>query len=296
MERGIIDAHHHIWRFDRTPWLSGPPVPRIFGDYEDLRRDYLIADYAADAGSCGVDASVYVQINVAPGDEVEEVEWVTTEGASEGLVQAVVGYADLEADDVGDVLDRQLAFRTLRGVRRQLHWHENPTYRFADSPDVMTRPAFHRGLREVQSRGLHFELQVFVGQFDMALELVDAFDEMTFVLLHAGMVEDRSDEAMAVWRDGLERFAERPNVLVKLSGLGTFTHTCSVEDWKPVIDRTLDAFGPDRAMFGSNFPVERLWTTYAELVEVVTSSISHLSSSERAAVLRDTAARLYRID
>src|SRR5437660_12124282 len=109
----IVDAHHHIWRRDRTPWLAGPPVPRIFGTYEALRRDYPIEEYAADARPQGVTRSVYVQVNVAPGDEVEEIEWAAAEGPREGLVQGVVAFADLAAPDVGDVLDRQLAVQAL---------------------------------------------------------------------------------------------------------------------------------------------------------------------------------------
>jgi predicted TIM-barrel fold metal-dependent hydrolase len=292
---GVVDAHHHIWRRARTPWLNGPPAPRIFGDYHALRRDYPIAEYAADARGQGVTRSVYVQVNVARGGEVEEVEWAAAAGAREGLVQGVVAFADLAAPGVGDVLDRQQAVSALRGIRQQLHWHENPAYRFAPAPDAMLRPEWQRGLREVAARGLLFELQVFVGQFAYALELVDGFPDTTFVLVHAGMVEDRSAEGMAAWRRGLERFAERENVYLKLSGLGTFTRRCALDEWRPVIERAVDVFSPRRCMFGSNFPIEKLWTTYGALIEVFRASIARYTAAEQRQILGEVAARVYRI-
>lgn len=290
-----MDAHHHIWRVDRTPWLTGPSVPRIFGHYEPLRRDYLIEDYAFDAKPHGVAASIGVQANVAPGGEVEEVEWATTSGIRESLIQGFVAFADLAAADVGDVLDRQLAFRTMRGVRQQLHWHDNPAYRVAATPAEMLRPGWQRGLKEVTARGLVFELQVFPSQFGSALQLIDAFPNTTFVLLHAGMVEDRSAEGWAAWRQGLASVAARQNVYVKLSGLGTFIRRCGLAEWRPVVEQTVDTFGPGRCMFGSNFPIEGLWTSYGNLVDVFVRCIAGYDEAERRQILHDVAADVYRV-
>jgi predicted TIM-barrel fold metal-dependent hydrolase len=291
----ITDAHHHIWWLHRTPWLSGPPVPRIFGDYAELRRDYTVEEFAADARTHGVDRSVYVQVNVAPGDEVDEVAWASEAGAREGLVQAVVGFADLAAPDVGDVLDEQLASGPLRGIRQQLHWHDNPAYRFASAPDVMRGRAWRRGLREVTERGLLFELQVFPGQYGHALDLVDAFPDTTFVLLHAGMPEDESADGRAAWRAGLAQLARRPHVHVKLSGLGTFARRYQLEDVRPIVEQTVELFGAERCLFGSNFPIEKLWTGYGRLLDVFTRSLAACSGPERELILDGTAARLYRL-
>lgn len=291
----VIDAHHHIWRFDRTPWLNGPMVPRIFGDYAAIRRDYSISEFAADAKPQGVTKSVYIQINVAPGDEVWEAEWAAAQGDAEGLVQAVVSYVDLAEQDVGDVLDRQCAVAPVRGVRQQLHWHRNPLYRFASRPDMMLDSSWQRGLKEVMARGLHFELQVFQNQYADALTLIDRFPDLTFVLLHAGMPEDLSHEGLARWAGGLVDFARRPNVLTKLSAFGTFTHSCDADEWAVPIRRAVDVFGPERSIFGSNFPVEKLWTDYASLLSAVRHGISVYSTDEQDHILHHTAAKLYRI-
>jgi predicted TIM-barrel fold metal-dependent hydrolase len=291
----IIDAHHHIWRFDKTPWLNGPPVPRIFGAYEPLRRDYTIEEYLADARPSGVTQSVYVQVNVAPGEEVEEVAWVQSVAERSGFPHAITAFADLLAADVGDVLDRELAAGNVRAIRQQLHWHEKPLYRFAARPDVMNDPAWQRGLKEVARRGLLFELQIFTSQMADATRLARSFPDLTFILMHAGMLEDRSPEGWGAWRAGMRALAACPNVVTKLSGLGTFDRACSVERWRPVVAATIDLFGPSRCLFGSNFPIEKLWTTYGALVAAMQACLADYTAAERQAILHDTAARLYRL-
>jgi predicted TIM-barrel fold metal-dependent hydrolase len=270
-------------------------VPRIFGPYQAVRRDYLAGEYAADARPSGVIRSVHIQANVAPGKAVDEVAWAAASGRRAGLVQAVVAFADLSAPDVGDLLDRQLAYPAMRGIRQQLHWHPDPAWRSAPVPDLMLNPGWQRGLREATRRSLHFELQVFPNQYVHALRLVEAFSDTTFVLLHAGMPADRSPDGMAFWRQGLARFAARPNVLVKLSGLGTFTRRCRQDEWQPVIETTIDLFGPDRCMFGSNFPIEKLWTDYATLISVFRASLSRYTPGEQRQVLHDVATRTYQL-
>ena len=291
----IIDAHHHIWALARVPWLLGPPVPRIFGEYGALRRDYGAAEFIAAAKRRGVVQSVYIQINVAPGDEVAEVEWVRAEAAAQAFPMAIVAFADLASPDVATVLDRQMQAGLIVGIRQQLHWHETPLYRFAPRPDVMNDPAWRAGLAEVTRRGLAFDLQVFPGQMGHALRLVQDFPETRFILEHAGMLQDRSTEGWAQWRAGMRALAGCPNIVSKLSGLGTFERTCSVALWKPVVEETLGLFGPDRCLFGSNYPIEMLWTRYDELLDVMLECLSGLAPAERRAVLHDTAQATYRL-
>lgn len=295
MVDAIIDAHHHIWRLSETPWLQGEPVPRIFGAYEAIRRDYSIADYLADAEPSGVVKSVFVQVNVAPGKEVEEVAWVQSVADAHGFPHAITAFADLPSPGVADTLDRELASGNTRAIRQQLHWHEKPLYRFASRPDVMNDRAWRKGLDEVRRRGLMFELQVFASQMPDAVKLVRDYDDMTFILLHAGMLEDRSEAGRAHWRAGMRELAACANVMVKLSGLGTFDRACSAERWRPVIEATIDLFGPARCMFGSNFPIEKLWSDYASLMTAFRASLARYSASEQRAVLHDTAARLYKL-
>jgi predicted TIM-barrel fold metal-dependent hydrolase len=291
----IIDAHHHIWRLAETPWLNGPPVPRIFGDYAPLRRDYFMDELAAEFRAHGVTRSVYVQINVAPAREVEEVEWVQSVADRHGYPHGIVGYADLASPQVGAVLDRQMACANLRGIRQQLHWHPQPLYCFASRPDLMNDRAFRAGIAELGRRGLLFELQVFASQMADAARLARDHPGVAFVLLHAGMLEDRTPEGWTRWRAGMRALAACPNVSVKLSGLGTFARECSVELWKPVVEETLALFGAGRCLFGSNYPIEKLWTSYGRIIEVMHECTAALTAPERRAVFHDTAARVYRL-
>ena len=268
-------------------------VPRIFGEYEEIRRDYSFDEFQKDSAACGVIQSVYVQVNVAPGDEVAEVAWVNSHI---GGPAAITAFADLAAPDVSHVLDAELAAGNVRAIRQQLHWHANPQYRFASRPDLFDDAAWRTGLAEVGARKLAFELQVFPGQLPAAANLVRTFPDIIFVLVHAGMLEDRSERGWAEWRQGLSKMARLPNCVTKLSGFGTFLRRCNPDVWKPIVLPTVDLFGAKRCMFGSNFPIEKLWTTYAHLIEVMQDAIAHLPSSEQADILAGTATRIYGID
>lgn len=289
----IVDAHHHVWLQSRLPWLQGPAVPRIFGPYEPLRRDYQVDDYLADVAGTGVTQSVFVQANVDAGAEEEEARWVAATAGRPGPVGAIVAFADVAAANLAQRLDRLLEIDGVRGIRQQLHWHEEPAYRFASRPDAMLDAAWLRGFEQVARRGLVFELQVFPHQYAYALQLVDRFPQARFVLLHAGMLADRSPQGIASWRAGLRAFALRPQVDVKLSGLGTFVRRCDEASWRPVIEATVDIFTPARCMFGSNFPVEKLWTRYGDLLDVFRRCIAGYSQGEQAQILGAAASRVY---
>ncbi len=291
----IVDAHHHIWRQADLAWLRGPMQPRIFGPYEAIRRDYAIAEFLSDARPSGVEKSVYVQTNWPPGEELKEAAWVQSVADRHGFPQAFVGYADLQAADVEATLDALSAHRSLRGIRQQLHWHERADYRFAARPDLMNDAGWRRGLRLVARRDLVFELQVFSGQMADAARLARDFADVTFVLQHAGMHEDTSEAGWARWRSGMRGLAQCPNVAVKLSGLGTFVHRCEARDWMPVVRETVALFGPRRCLFGSNFPIEKLWTSYSTIVGTIAGALSDLAPSERDAVFYGNAARIYRL-
>ncbi|MEV4477239.1 amidohydrolase family protein [Nonomuraea sp. NPDC049504] len=291
----IVDAHHHIWRVADQPWLSGPMVPRIFGPYEPIRRDYLIDEYVAEATACGITQSVYVQTNW-PLDRVEdEVRWLREVHEQSGWPTAVVAAADMFADDAPEVMRRQAALTPLvRGVRQQLHWHERPEFRFADAPDRTKNPVFRKNVGALAGLGWLFELQVFPEQMADAAELVADFPEVTFVLVHAGMLIGDAD--VPSWRSGLAALAGLPNVVVKLTGQGTFVHRVDPGLISLVADEVIGRFGAGRAMFGTNFPVEKLWTTMPPLVGAWKDALAHLPPGDQEAVFAGTARRVYGLE
>jgi predicted TIM-barrel fold metal-dependent hydrolase len=294
----ILDAHHHIWRQNDLAWLKGPMQPRIFGPYEPIRRDYPIAEYLADIAGTGVVGSVYCQTNWPPKGELTEVEWVDAESKkSNGVLQGMTAYCNLLAEDAPEMLSAEdKASNLVRGIRMQLHWHENPLYRFAPRPDLMNEPLFRKNLAKLQDYGWLFELQVFTSQMKDSEALIKAFPGINFVLLHAGMLEDTSAVGRAAWREGMQRLAQCPNLFVKLSGLGTFIHRVDQAHIAEIALPTIEMFGAERCVFGSNFPIEKLWSRYADLVGAYRGALSTLPEADQRQVFAETARRLYRLN
>jgi len=291
----IIDAHHHIWRRRDLPWLEGPMQPRIFGPYEPIRRDYPISEYLADIKGCDVVQSVYVQANWAKTAFEDEVAYVQKAANETGFPQGIVGYADFLAEDVRPQLDRLTKYRGMRGLRMQLHWHENPQYRFAAEANLTGNPTLQRNVARLADYGWSFDLQVFPGQMAGAARLAASTPKVTFILQHAGMLEDTSEHGWQVWRDGMRRLAAAPNVVTKLSALGTFIHRNDPGYIAAIVRETLEIFGPTRCMFGSNFPVEKLWTKYSDLVAAYRAALAPFGEVAARAALHDTAATVYRL-
>jgi predicted TIM-barrel fold metal-dependent hydrolase len=292
----IVDAHHHIWRQADLPWLVGPMQPRIFGPYDPIRRDYSIDEFLADIAGSGVVKSVYVQTNWAREDYEAESAWVQKTAVATGWPHAIVAYADFSVPDVRTQLDRLKRYPLVRGVRMQLHWHENPLYRFAARADLAADPAIRRNVAHLADYGFSFDLQVFAPQMADAADLAESCPRVTFVLQHAGMLEDLSREGRAEWRAGMVRLAACPNVVSKLSGLGTFLHRNDAAHIAEVMRETVTIFGADRCLFGSNFPIEKLWTSYGTLIDAYRAATRPFPEREQRNILHDTAMRVYRID
>ena len=291
----IIDAHHHIWRRRDLPWLDGPMQPRIFGPYEPIRRDYLIDEYLADLAGTGITKSVYVQCNWPKDRFEDEVAYVQQVADETGFPHAIVGYADFLVGDVRSQLDRLTKYSGMRGLRMQLQWHKNPQYQFASAPDLARDPTLQKNVARLADYGWSFDLQVFAGQMPGAAELADSAPKVTFILQHAGMIEDLSPAGWDEWRKAMRLLASRPNVVSKLSALGTFIHKNDPAHIAAVVRETIEIFGPERCLFGSNFPVEKLWTQYADLIEAYRKAIEPLGEAVARAAFHDTAARVYRI-
>jgi predicted TIM-barrel fold metal-dependent hydrolase len=288
----IIDAHHHIWRQADLPWLTGPMRPRIFGPYEPIRRDYPVSEFVADVSGSGVVKSVYVQANWA--DPEAELAYVQKAADESGWPHAIVGYADLLAGDVRPALDRLMRYPRFRGIRMQLHWHKNEMYRFAATPDLADDETFRRNFARLADYDLTFDLQVFASQMAGAARLAADFPKVTLILQHCGMPEDLSDAGMAEWRDGMSLLATRPNVMTKLSGLGTFIHRNDPEHIARIVRETVALFGPSRCLFGSNFPIEKIWTPYPPLITAFRAALSSYSADEQADMFFNVANRVYR--
>lgn len=291
----MIDAHFHVWRQADLPWLAGPMQPRIFGPYDPIRRDYPMTEYLSDIAGNGITKAVYVQANWSPDQAEAEARFIEDTARETGWPHATVAFADMTVPDARPALDRLARFPRVRGIRQQFHWHDNAQYRFATRADLCAEPAVIANIARLADYGWAFDLQVFTGQMPHALRLVDACPRVTFVLQHAGMLEDTTDAGRAAWRAAMADLALRPNAVAKLSGFGTFIHRNDPDHIRWLVTETVGMFGANRCLWGSNFPIEKLWTDYPALMSAHRAACGGISDADTRAIFNDTAARVYRL-
>ena len=277
----ILDSHHHLWRFDpaRLPWIS-EAMPA-------LRQDYGIADLEAALAGTGVDRTILVHAQ----QRIDETEWMLGLAAASARIAGVVGWVPLVAPDLEDTLSWLTADGRLRGVRHIVH----------DEPDddYLLRDDVNRGVARLRRHGLVYDVLIFAKHLPQAIVFVDRHPEQPFVVDHVAKPTIRPGHFDTRWAEGLRAIAERPHVSCKLSGLVTEVRDKAGDSgWtpgllQPYVDVALEAFGPSRLMFGTDWPVCRLQCEYADWVAAVRGFVNPLSSDEQAAIMGGTAARVY---
>lgn len=299
----VVDPHVHFWNLDthHYPWLANPGTSFV-GDARDLKHNYLPGDLLREAGDIDVLKVVHVEANHDPDDPLEETRWLESiadnaanAGEARALPDAIVAACDLSAPNASAVLEAHAAFARTRGIRQILNVHENKLYDYVGR-HYMRETTWRENFALLEKHGLSFDLQLYPSQMEEAAALARAHPGIQLVINHAGMFVDRNSVAgYHAWREGLRLLAACPNVAVKISGLAMFDHEWSVESLRPYVLETIDAFGADRAMFASNFPVDRLFGGYPKLWHAYASIVSGASESEHAALFRGNAERIYRI-
>ncbi len=295
----ILDAHHHLWdlKLEKHPWLLPQAGRRkIFGDTTPLYRNYLPDDLERDAAGLDLVGSVHIEASWDRNDPVGETRWIAGLRERNRLPTVAVVRAPLDEPGVGAVLEAQCEFDFVRGVRFILSWHEDPDKRFVERADYMSDPQWLAGFALLREFGLSFDMLIFPGQLADAAGLADRFPETTIVVNHAGSPIDREAAEMEHWRRGLKELGKRPNVRLKISDLCAYDHEWTLESLRPVVHDCLDAFGTDRSMFASDFPVAGLHTGYARMYDAFKDIVQDLTAAEQRALFHDNAVRDYRID
>jgi L-fuconolactonase len=277
----IIDAHHHVWDLSvrDQDWITGDGMAAI-------RRSFSMDDLRESARAADVAATVLVQTVTVPAETPE----LLSVASEDPLAAAVVGWADLTAPAVADHLARLTGGpggSYLAGIRHQVQSEPDP--------DWLRRPDVIRGLRAVAAAGLCYDLVVRPHQIPAAAYAAAVVPELTFVLDHAGKPAIARGN-LSFWTAAIGELAAQPNTVCKLSGLVTEAAPgAKSSEFAPVADVILGAFGPDRVMFGSDWPVCLLVSDYASVVALARSLVASLSDAERTAVFAGTAARVYRV-
>ncbi|MCI3934454.1 amidohydrolase family protein [Streptomyces sp. AN091965] len=277
---GVVDAHHHVWDLAvrDQDWITGPALA-------PLRRDFTLADLAPHARAHGVTATVLVQTVTVP----EETPELLALAAGSDLVAGVVGWTDLTRPGVADTLAalRELpGGHHLVGIRHQVQSEPDPEW--------LLRADTRRGLAAVADAGLAYDLVVRPGQLPRCAEAAASLPHLTFVLDHLGKPPVASG-ALEPWASSLRALAALPNTVCKLSGLVTEADwtAWTTADLRPYADTVLEAFGPGRLMFGSDWPVCGLAASYGRVVHAARAVTADLSAAERARVFAGTARRVY---
>jgi predicted TIM-barrel fold metal-dependent hydrolase len=291
----FIDTHHHIWLRKDVPWLAEPPVPRMFGDYFGIRRDYPVEEWMNDIVPQGAVKSVHVTAMWGPGRELDETRWLQSVADKHGFPHGIVCNANLAAPDAEVALKAQKQFPNLRGVRQMLYWDTDPVRQGASRADYCNDPDFRRGFALLEKHDLHFELQVYAGQAAHAVELIKAFPNVRMILVHAGMLTHRTPEAVNEWRAALTAMAAFPNLHVKLSGIGMYSDGVTCAQARQVIRDAIQIFGVERTIYGSNFPLEKLHASYADFIDIYRKVMAEYTEAEQRKVLHDNAAAFYRL-
>ncbi|MER7900444.1 amidohydrolase family protein [Streptomyces sp. NPDC096046] len=273
----VVDAHHHVWDLSvrDQDWITGPELA-------PLRRDFTMKDLQPEARSAGVGRTVLVQTVTVP----EETPEFLALAERHDLIAGVVGWTDLTHPGVADELARLRALpggRYLKGVRHQVQGEPDPEW--------LLRPDVRRGLAAVADAGLVYDLVVLPHQLPACVRAADDLPGLTFVLDHLGKPPIASG-ALEPWASGLRALAALPNTVAKLSGLITEADLASwtVEDLRPYADVALQAFGPERLMHGSDWPVSTLAVPYGDTPDLTRRLTD---PRDHAHILETTASRVY---
>jgi predicted TIM-barrel fold metal-dependent hydrolase len=281
----VVDPHFHLWD-DLSTGNYRMRTPEAAG--------YLFQNYLSE-GRGEVELAGAVHIEAIAHDPIAETAYVQSVADTSSFPIGIVAHVDLAAPDAAAALDRQLAVApALRGIRQILNRHPDPAWNYVDD-DYLALPAFEAGFRLLESRGLSFDMQLYPAQMSAAAALAARHAGTQIIVNHAGMWVDRTLAGWRQWRDGIRRLAAHPNVAVKISGLCKFDRDWTVESYRPIVYETLDAFGTERSMFASNFPVDKRRADFVTVWRTFERIVADLSVAERAALFSENARRLYRL-
>lgn len=288
-ELAFVDTHVHFWDLNhpktRYSWLEPGVIHPYLGDIERLKVPlYGGAEYAADVAGSNVSKAVHVQAALGSADPVDETIWVQEQAEATGWPHAIVADARLHADDLDEVLDRHAeASPLLRGIRD-----------FGEG-DYLVDERWGRGYAKLGERGLVCDLDCFWENMHKARDLAQRHPETVLVLDHAGFPLERDDEYFANWRTGISQLAEAESAVCKISGLGMRDPEWTVDSIRPWFEHCVEAFGIERCFLGTNWPVDKLFSDYAKVIDAYAEIASQYTADEQLALFSGNAERVFRI-
>jgi len=273
-----IDAHHHFWKYSPTEygWMND--------SMRAIRRDFLPEHLRPELVAAGIDGVVSVHAR----DTLEETSWLLNLAHQYEFIKGVVGWVPLVSPVLRSVLESLRSNPKLRAVRHVLQWETDDRY--------MSRTDFNAGIAALKAFDLVYDILIYERHLPQTIEFVDSHPNQVFVLDHIAKPRIR-ERLQSPWRENIIELAKRQNVYCKVSGMVTEADYQAWEekDLRPYFDTVLDAFGPRRLMFGSDWPVCLVASSYGKWFEIVSRRIEGLSSDEKERVLGGTAREAYKL-
>lgn len=284
----FVDTHFHMHDLKhptlRYGWLEPDAAHGFLPDTDPLKSQrYRIKDYLAEVRFSGVVKAIHVEAAVNTPDPVDETAWLQDFAAATGWPQGIVAECHLARPDAHDVLDRHMAYANLRGIRD------------FGVDGYLTDPAWRRGFAGLGPRNLVCCLDTRVDRAAAVLDLARAFPDTTICIDHCAIPLARDADTLAQWRAALDQMALAPNTILKVSGLGMCDPLWTVASLRPWVLGSIDSFGPARIVFGSNWPVDRLFSSYPDLIAAYRALIAGFNLPEQVAMFSANAERIFRI-
>ena len=284
----FVDTHVHYWDLKdpklRYAWLDRDWVHPVLGDIDGLKvLKYLAEHYLAETRFQNVSKCIHVQAAIGIADPVDETRWLQEQADRTGFPNGIVAHCDLARPDAAETLERHMEYANMRGVRD-----------FGQG-DYLVDPAWQEGYGLLARHGLVFCLDVLPENLGSARALAERYQDVVLCIDHAGFPRSRTDEYFAMWKRGMQDAAGAPNVVCKISGLGMCDNAWTVDSLRPWILGCIEAFGAERSFFGTNWPVDRLYSSYGDVLNAYEQIIADFSGAEQEALFSRNAERIFRI-
>lgn len=287
-ELPFVDTHVHFYDLQNPDlyyvWLQPGWKHPILGDIEAIQAQrYWADDFIAETRFANVAKSIHVQAALGIKDPVQETKWLQDFADRLGHPHGIVAEVHLAQPDAEEVINRHLEYPNMRGVRD-----------FGEG-DYLVDPAWQRGFALLGKYGLVSCMDSMPENYAKVRALAEKYPDIVISLDHAGFPRRRDPEYFEFWSRELRNLAEAPNVVIKISGLGMGDPRWTVDSWRPWVMTCIEAFGVERSFFGTNWPVDRLFSSYPDVVNAYATLISDFSHDEQEAMFSKNAERIFRI-
>jgi len=287
----IVDAHIHLWDLKKYPysWI-------INSSNDQLNKNYLLKNFLEDSKFLNLDKAVHIEANINIPNNIDETRWLQSIADSNvrGIPNAIVGFVDLTNDHAEEEIEQHMQFSNFRGIRQILRQEVNQMNK---KINLLINEKWITNLKLLETNNLSFELLIYYYQFKQAAEIISKYSNLQFIINHTLVPRGITNENFDLWKDAINSLSVFENVSIKLSGFGERDGMWETVNIQPFINYSIEKFGVERCMFGTNFPVDKAFSpkTYIDYWDSYHTITSHFSSDEKDSLFFKNAEKYYKI-